>query len=178
MSPLMSPVARLRPQLPGSWEGGSNLILVKADKPGGLIAHRGNQTLCWWPERRALAYVRLADGLCVANLHAGTGRTNGEKDVLRAAGLATEWAGNRPLVLGGDFNIRPLASSVFTELHRRYGFSKATEEGSIDHLLVRNAEVTEATVSWRAERRDVPDPDSDLSIRLSDHSPVASRITT
>jgi endonuclease/exonuclease/phosphatase (EEP) superfamily protein YafD len=177
MSPVMANVARKRPQLPGSWEGGSNLTLVKQDKPGGLITHRRNQSLCWWPERRALSYVRLAGGLCVANLHASTGRANGEKDVLRAARLAVEWAGDQPLVFGGDLNIRPKSSPVFEELHQRYGFSEATEQGSIDHLLVRNAEVVDPTVSWKPERRDVPDPDSDLSIRLSDHSPVVSRIT-
>lgn len=176
MSPLMGPIARIRPHLPGSWEGGSNLMLVKNEKPGGLITNRRNRTLCLRPERRSLSFVRLANGLCVANLHASTGKNNGEKDVLRAAKLAVEWSADAPLVLGGDFNVRPRSSPVFEELHRQYGFSEPTEDGSIDHLLVRKAEVIEPTVSWKPERRDVPDPDSDLSIRLSDHSPVISRL--
>ena len=121
--------------------------------------------------------IQLNGGLCVANIHASTGRENGTRDVLRAAKLATEWAGDLPLVLGGDFNIRPRSSSAFEELHLRYGFEPPTEEGSIDHLLLRNGEMAEPTVSWKPERRDVPDLGSNLSVRLSDHSPVVARIT-
>ncbi len=177
MSPLMSPIARKRPHLPGSWEGGSNLILVRDEKPGGVIVARRNQALCRLPERRSLSMVKLSGGLCVANMHASTGRENGQRDVLRSAELATEWAGDMPLVLGGDFNIRPRSSSSFEELHLRYGFVPPTEEGSIDHLLLRNGAVAEPTVSWKPERRDVPDFGSDLAVRLSDHSPVVARIT-
>ena len=57
MSPVMSPIARKRPHLPGSWEGGSNLILVRKDKPGGTIVTRNNQTLCWRPERRSISKI-------------------------------------------------------------------------------------------------------------------------
>lgn len=177
MSPVMSPVARVRPHLPGSWEGGSNLILVRNDKPGGVIVTRNNQTLCWLPERRALSMIQLNGGLCVANIHASTGREHGQRDVLRAARLAVEWAGDLPLVLGGDFNIRPRSSSAFEELHLKYGFEPPTDEGSIDHLLLRNGAMAEPTVSWKPERRDVPDFESNLAIRLSDHSPVIARIS-
>lgn len=177
MSPVMSPVARLRPHLPGSWEGGSNLILVRNDKPGGVVVTRNNQTLCWRPERRSLSMVQLSGGLCVANFHASTGHEHGQRDVLRAARLATKWAGDLPLVLGGDFNIRPRSSPVFEELHLKYRFELPTEEDSIDHLLLRNGAVMEPAVSWQPERRDVPDVGSDLAVRLSDHSPVVARIT-
>lgn len=172
----MSPVARIRPHLPGSWEGGSNLILVRHDKHGGTITRRLNKRLCWRPERRALSMIRLNGGLCVANLHASTGRVNGQRDVLRAADLAVKWAGDSPLILGGDFNVRPRSSSAFEEIHLKYGFGLPTEEGSIDHLLLRGGSVVEPTVSWKPERRDVPDPELDLAICLSDHSPVTSRI--
>lgn len=179
MSPLMSPVARLRPHLPGSWEGGCNLILVRKERPGSLITQRANQTLCWWPERRTMTMVRMGDGLCVANLHASTGRVNGERDVFRAATEAIKWAGDVPLVLGGDFNIRPRKSNdAFKRLSEEFGFSAPTEERSIDHLLLRGGIVDEPTVSWPPERREVPDADSDLLVRLSDHSPVVSRINT
>ncbi|MGK2933441.1 MAG: endonuclease/exonuclease/phosphatase family protein [Solirubrobacterales bacterium] len=177
LSPVTSPIARKRPHLPGSWEGGSNLILVRNDKPGSVIAARKNETLCWTPERRSLSMVKLTGGLCVANMHASTGRENGQRDVLKAAGLATEWAGDLPLVLGGDFNIRPRSSSAFEELHLRYGFEPPSEDGAIDHLLLRGGSMAEPTVSWKPERRDVPDFDSDLAVRLSDHSPVVARIT-
>ncbi|MGA7435137.1 MAG: endonuclease/exonuclease/phosphatase family protein [Solirubrobacterales bacterium] len=179
MSPVMSPVARLRPHLPGSWEGGSNLILVRKDRPGSLVTQRASKTLCWLPERRTMSMVRMADGLCVANFHASTGQAKGERDVMRAAAEAIKWAGDdRPLVLGGDFNIRPGKSEVFQQLHDEYGFSLPTEHGSIDHILLRGGIVERPTSSWSPERRDVPDPESDLMIRLSDHSPVISRIST
>jgi len=179
MSPVCSPIARVRPHLPGSWEGGSNLVLVRKERPGSTIAQKENRTLAWTPERRALSLVRLGDGLSVANLHASTGQVRGERDVLKAAEIAVHWAGESPLVLGGDFNIRPRKSeAVFTELHEYYGFTEPTESGSIDHLLLRGGSVIEPTSSWKPERRDVPDPDSDLMIRLSDHSPVVSQIST
>jgi|GEM_PF-1394575 len=178
MSPLMSPIARLRPHLPGSWEGGCNLILVRKERPGSLVTQWANQTLCWWPERRTMSMVRMGDGLCVANIHASTGQVNGERDVLRAAATAVKWAGDVPLVLGGDFNIRPRKSDVFQELTEEFGFSAPNEERSIDHLLLRGGHVVEPTVIWPPERRDVPDADSDLMVRLSDHSPVVSRIST
>lgn len=177
MSPVMSPIARLRPHLPGSWEGGSNLILVRSGKPGATIVTWNNRTLCRLPERRVLSMVELGGGLCLANLHASTGRLNGERDVLLAARLATEWAGDLPLVLGGDFNIRPRSSSAFEELRLKYGFEPPAEDDSIDHLLLRNGQMAEPVTGWNPKRRDVPDFESGLAVRLSDHSPVVCRIT-
>ena len=95
---------------------------------------------------------------------------------LAAAEYAVARAGDRPLVLGGDFNIRPRKSELFGELVTRFGFSPPTDPGSIDHLLVRNAEIVEQTKAWPPERRDVPDVDSDLMVRLSDHAPVVTSI--
>jgi len=182
MRPLTSPVARLRPQLVGSWEGGCNLTLVRNGVPGldgyregiRIVGHR-KATLTWRPERRAFSMVEFESGLCVANIHASTG-VNAAADVMRAARLATSRAGERPLLLGGDFNARPCSSDVFDRLKEEFGLTGVTAPGSIDHLLVRNATVTEAAVAWPAGRRDVPDPDSGLKIRLSDHAPVAARI--
>jgi len=175
MSPVMSPVARFRPHLPGSWEGGSNLILSRKGKPGQLMTQSYNRTLCWLPERRVLSMARFEDGFFAANLHASTGPRAG-KDVLRAAEIATGWAGDAPLLLGGDFNLRPRSSGVFAELHERFGFTLPSNPDGIDHLLVRGCHVVEPTEAWAPERRDVPDPESGLSIRLSDHSPVVARI--
>jgi endonuclease/exonuclease/phosphatase (EEP) superfamily protein YafD len=177
MSPLMSPVARLRPHLPGSWEGGSNLVLARRGK-GNEIVQKFSKTLCRLPERRVVSLVRFADGLRVANLHASTGRAHGERDVLRAAEIASEWAGDEPLLLGGDFNIRPNSSGAFDLLQGRYGFSAPGEGNRIDHLLLRGGEMLEQPQAWPDARRDVPDRDSDLLVRLSDHTPVVARIAT
>ena len=79
--------------------GGANAILVRGDA---IVEHRSRR-LCLWPERRWVHAVRLhGAGVWVANLHAG-GPT---RDAHRAADSALRWAGEAPLVLGGDFNIR------------------------------------------------------------------------
>ncbi len=177
MRPMTWPLARTRPHLTGSWEGGCNLILVRKGRPGSEVVDHRRAVVARLPERRVLSMATTGTGLCVANLHASTGgRASG--DLLEAARLATGWAGERPLVLGGDFNLRPRSSDLFSRLEGEYGFSAPTESGSIDHLLVRDAEVLEPAASWPPERRDVPDPESGLKIRLSDHSPVLSRIST
>jgi endonuclease/exonuclease/phosphatase family metal-dependent hydrolase len=175
MRPLTWPFARSRPHLTGSWEGGCNLILVRRGRPGASVESHHKAVVARLPERRMVSMVATRGGLCVANLHASTGR-RAAGDVLEAAGLALQWAGDRPLVLGGDFNLRPRSSDVFARLRGEFGFSETTESAAIDHLLVRGARVLEPAASWIPERRDVPDRESDLKIRLSDHSPVLSRI--
>ena len=183
LRPVMSPLARLRPHLSGSWEGGSNLILVRGascglegSRPGTAIEKFGQTTLTWFPERRVMSMVELECGLCVANFHASTGdRAAG--DVLKAARLANSRAGDRPLLLGGDFNLRPRSGEVFGQLEAEFGLVGQTSPASIDHLLVRGVEVVEPAEAWPAARRDVPDPDTGLKIRLSDHAPVVTRIS-
>jgi hypothetical protein len=66
---------------------------------------------------------------------------------------------------------------VFERLESEFGFSAPSEPDSIDHLLVRGAGILEPAASWPPERRDVPDPATGLKLRLSDHSPVLSRIS-
>lgn len=176
MRPLTSPVARHRPQLVGSWEGGANLMLVRKGRPGNRIAEHRSAVLCRRPERRVVSMARLECGLCVANFHASTGAARAGRDVLRAAGLVAGWAGDLPLVLGGDFNLRPAERRVFDDLAREHGLTGTTGDRSIDHLLVRGAETIEPAVAWPEGRRDVPDSESELLVRLSDHAPVVSRI--
>ncbi len=175
MRPLTGPVARLRPHLTGSWEGGCNLILVRKGRPGATVSDHRKAVLARLPERRVVSMVTTGSGLHLANLHASTGPA-ASKDVLKAARLAREWAGDAPLVLGGDFNLRPRSSDVFGDLEQAHGFSGATAPGSIDHLLVHGAEVLEPGEAWPDIRRDVPDPATGLKLRLSDHAPVVSRI--
>jgi endonuclease/exonuclease/phosphatase family metal-dependent hydrolase len=101
--PLRRCVASRRPELLKANGGGGNAILVRG--LGGVRVHV-RRRLRVWPERRVVHAVRVGDGGWFANLHASTGRgarTLG--DVALARATATRWAGDAPLVLGGDFNV-------------------------------------------------------------------------
>ena len=175
LAPLRSLVARRNPDLIASNEGGSNLTLVR-----GEIHERRELELRSGPrpERRAMAFTRASprsseSEICVANLHASSSHANqalAEDEVLFAAARAVQWAGQAPLLLGGDLNLRPRDTVIFKELERRYGLAAATSPASIDHLLVRGLEVVEAPQPWPPERREVLE--GGLAIRLSDHAPV------
>ena len=142
-------------------------------------------------ERRRMALAAIAaedTELCVASLHASAGnRRQAEQDVVRAARLAVYFARGRPLVLGGDLNLRPRSSSIPVGLGDRFGLAPPTAPDAIDHLLVRGLEVLDAPRRWAPERRELPfaDPGSRtaaiavdprgsgaLRLRLSDHAPV------
>jgi len=184
---LQGAFADLNPDLIASSEGGSNLTLVRAAQLGGeptiaerrtLVIHEGR------PERRAMAFTRLAAGLCVANLHATNDRPElAGPEVLRAAELAVEWSGAAPLIFGGDLNLRPAEQpAVFEALRDRHGLAPPTAPHAIDHLLSRGLELTEPPAPlphpevarpagfggplglWRRE--------AGHRIRLSDHAPV------
>ena len=166
-----SAVARFNPDLIASGEGGSNLTLVRA--PLGPITEARELVLRpRFPERRTMALTRTAAGLCVANLHASNDRPDLAGDeVLHAAETAVEFAGDTPLLFGGDFNLRPARNpEVFAELERRHGLAPPTAPGVIDHLLGRNLEITGPPVQWPPERRELPE--DGLALRLSDHAPV------
>jgi endonuclease/exonuclease/phosphatase family metal-dependent hydrolase len=133
-------------------------------------------------ERRAVAFTRVVLGegteLCVANLHASAHQPDlAAGDVLRAAVAADRWAGEAPLIFGGDFNLRPQQSPVvFAELRERFGLAAPTAPRVIDHLLVRGLDVVEPPHQWPAERREI-DVDG-RALRLSDHAPVGAMFTT
>jgi endonuclease/exonuclease/phosphatase family metal-dependent hydrolase len=169
---LQRKLADWNPDLIKSGEGGSNQILVRA--PDRVIEHR-RLTLAWRPERRRMHWVRLAGGLCVANLHASAGRPElAGPEVLRAAATAVEWSGADPLVFGGDLNLRPASERhVFDELRERFGFSEPTAPDAIDHLLARGLRVIEAPRRLRPKEREVVAAEG-MAIRLSDHAPVVA----
>ncbi len=126
--------------------GGANAILVRGDA---IVEHRSRR-LCLLPERRWVHAVRLyGAGIWVANLHAG----GPIRDAHLAAQSALSWAGEAPLVLGGDFNIRGLTLD---------GFARAAGH-EVDYVFVRDLQADGA-----AGVRD--------SGRLSDHAPVAVTI--
>jgi endonuclease/exonuclease/phosphatase family metal-dependent hydrolase len=166
--------ARLNPDLIASGEGGSNLSLVRE----GIVERRDLTIHEGRPERRAMAFTRTAPGVCFANLHASAHQPElATEDVLRAAVAADDWAGEAPLVFGGDLNLRPAESpALFAELRERFGLTASTGPRAIDHLLARGLDVVEPPRQWPPERREV-DQDG-LAVRLSDHAPVEAVFAT
>jgi endonuclease/exonuclease/phosphatase family metal-dependent hydrolase len=196
LSPLRTFVARRNPDLIASGEGGSNLTLVrspfrcalcgcephKAHRKEGVVERRELAIHEGRPERRAMAFTRVALGegvdLCIANLHATNDRPDlATANVLRAAEVATEWAEDSPLLFGGDLNLRPAESpDAFKALRERFGLEGAVHPRAIDHLLARNLEIVEPPSAWSPQRRELPR--GDLRLRLSDHTPVQARFKT
>lgn len=172
LGPVRTLAARLNPDLIASGEGGSNLTLVR----NGEILERRELTIHHGqPERRAMAFTRTGSGVCVTNLHATNDRPElATEDVLRAAEAASDWAGEAPLLFGGDLNLRPRESpAVFAKLSERFGLAAATAPDAIDHILVRGLEMVDPPHQWPPERREL-DVDG-LALRLSDHAPVEAR---
>jgi endonuclease/exonuclease/phosphatase family metal-dependent hydrolase len=179
LTPLRRLGAWLNPDLIGSNEGGSNLTLVR--RKAGTIVERRELVLRAGPgpERRTMAFtrVRLAESpdreLCVANLHTSAGpalRALAEQEVMLAAERAVEWTGDAPLILGGDFNLRPAETDVYDRLAERFGLREPTAPGSLDHLLGRGLAPVGPPRAWAPGEREVPA--GDRAIRLADHAPV------
>ena len=168
LSAIRTPVARRRPDLMGAWEGGANAILARNALRSRLGAHE--VVLRGPPERRMVTLARLDPGLVVANLHASGPSPLAAEDTRVAAEAAVGWAGDDPLVLGGDLNVSPAESGVFDELARRFGLGPPSGLRSIDHLLARGLDVVEPPTPWPPEEREVPA--GERVIRLSDHPPV------
>jgi endonuclease/exonuclease/phosphatase family metal-dependent hydrolase len=173
-------LAGWNPDLVGSAEGGSNLTLVRS--PWHVTEQR-ELLLNPLPdrrfrERRRMSFIAASrDGgeVCIGNLHATAGdRKRAEQDVLRAAEAAVGWSGGRPLLLGGDYNVRPASSKVFEELERRFGLAGPTGPHAIDHLLVRGMETVQVPRPWPPERREleIPSDRGTRRLRLSDHAPI------
>jgi endonuclease/exonuclease/phosphatase family metal-dependent hydrolase len=194
---LRAATARLNPDLIASGEGGSNLTLLRCalslpvrDKAqrngvlGGIVerralAIRSGRSLPGGPERRVMAFTRTAAGVCVANLHATNDRPEmATEDVLLAARTAAGWAGDAPLLLGGDLNLRPAeAPALFAELRDRFGLdTPVTSPRAIDHLLARGLQVVEPAAQWPPERREIRR--DGIALRLSDHAPVEATFAT
>jgi endonuclease/exonuclease/phosphatase family metal-dependent hydrolase len=177
---LRRAIAACNPNLMGSWEGGSNITLVR---PAWRIGITRAMLLNPFPgrrlrERRRMSFVRLhgADGdVCVANVHLSTGSGPPQGEAQLAAATAADWAGNDPLVLGGDFNMRPRYNArLFKDLGERFGLAGPTAADSIDHLLARGLETVRAPQTWPDAMRElqVPLGLETRRLRLSDHAPV------
>jgi endonuclease/exonuclease/phosphatase family metal-dependent hydrolase len=140
-------IAVRRPDLIKSNGGGANAILLRGDT---VVQHRWRR-LCLWPERRWVHAIRAEHGpTWFANLHGG----GPMRDVVRAADSVTRWAGEAPVVFGGDFNVRSPALE---------GFEYAGGH-EVDHIFVRGLRPVAAS--------EVLDRG-----RLSDHAPVRAQLT-
>jgi endonuclease/exonuclease/phosphatase family metal-dependent hydrolase len=108
--PLRRFVAERWPDLIKSNGGGANAILARGSD---LRDHR-EHVLRWRPERRVAHGARLDSGAWVVNLHATAhNAAKAHEDLARARRAALAWAGEAPVVLGGDFNIRDPALPGF-----------------------------------------------------------------
>lgn len=181
LSTAQSLIARYNPDLIASWEGGSNLTLIRGENLGPWrVAEREALTLTSRPERRRMAFTRLDSGLCIANLHASEGREAAEADVALTAERAAEWTAGDPLIFGGDLNLRPAQSAeLFERLSSEHGLAGATGEHAIDHLLSNGLATTASPRQWPGRERDIASEggDDELRIRLSDHAPVEATFT-
>jgi endonuclease/exonuclease/phosphatase family metal-dependent hydrolase len=170
-------LAKQNPDLMASNEGGSNTTLVRVPgKLGGIAEMRELEIHAGDPERRAMAFTRTAAGVCIANLHA----TNdvpvfAVEDVIRAVKAASDWAGDAPLIFGGDLNLRPAEDpQLFARLATEFGLaSPITGPRAIDHVFVRGLDVVAAPTQWPPERRELSLDGK--ALRLSDHAPVEAR---
>jgi endonuclease/exonuclease/phosphatase family metal-dependent hydrolase len=172
LAPARRFLARINPDLIASGEGGSNLTLVRHGGSLGTITERRELVIrARAPERRVMAFTRTSSGICVANLHTSNDRPDLAAPGLgRAADAAIAWAGDAPIIFGGDFNLRPGENRrPFTDLGER-GFARPTGPRSIDHLLTRGLKIAETPRPWPPEAREVRE--DGLAIRLSDHAPV------
>lgn len=145
--PLRRAIAVRRPDLIKSNGGGADAILVRGDA---IVEHRARR-LCVWPERRWVHAVWLHDaGVWVGNLHATVhNHAAAVRDGCLAARTVRRWAGESPVVLGGDFNVRQLSLDGF----------RFAGGHDVDHVFVRGLEPV-----GNAEVLDHG--------RLSDHAPV------
>ncbi len=177
---LTGRLARWNPDLLGANEGGSNMVLVRAPW---TAAERRSLLLNPWParglgERRWMSFVRLrshGSEVCVTNLHATARRQySAEGELMRAAEHAVQWAGEAPLLLAGDFNVRPRSSKLYELLQDRFGFASPTGGEAIDHILARGLDSIESPSAWPETQRELTvDPGgAERRLRLSDHAPV------
>lgn len=138
-------LAQRHPELVKSNGGGCNAILVR----GTGIAVHARRRLRVWPERRVVHAVRDETGRWFANVHCSTHPARARQDLAHARACVLRWAGQAPLVLGGDLNVRD---------PRVPGFAYAGG-GHVDHVFARGCEI--AAPADALERG-----------ALSDHAPV------
>jgi len=147
--PLRRLLATRWPDLIRSNGGGSNAILSRA----GALADPREHVLRRTPERRVAHGARLPDGTWVVNLHATVhDARKAHEDLALARETALRWAGDAPVILGGDVNVRDPSLP---------GFAQAAGH-DVDFVYVRGLATTGAEVLEHGV--------------LSDHAPVVATV--
>lgn len=155
--PVRRALAARRPDLMKSNGGGSNVVLSRSP-----IAYHRAVRLRVRPERRVAQLVRLAGGPCLVNYHGSCDPPLATEELERIWELALPWAGDAPLVVGGDLNLRePHAPSpAITHVATR----------DVDHVFVRGLRAQEAT--QRPDRSIRRLTGEGPALELSDHPPL------
>jgi len=174
---LRGRLADLNPDLVGAWEGGSNQLLVR---PPWRIEEVSRLTLTREPQRRRTVGVLARDehgaSVAIGNVHLSVhDRVAAALEAELAAAHLDRWSGGAPMLLGGDFNLRPESSpEIFDLLERRFGLTGAEVPGAIDHLLVSGADRSPTASLLPDDWREPVDAGTGLRLRLSDHEPVVA----
>ena len=129
-------IARGWPDLIGSSEGGSNLILARRDS-GGIAERRELVIQERRPERRTMAFARLGFGLCVDQPARQHRSPRAEPELLLAAERATEWAGDAPLVSAATSTSGPAGAT-------------STRRSSAALVCAESRHPTRSTTCWSA----------------------------
>ena len=157
---LRRTLAERWPDIIKSNGGGCNVILARR----AISEHRAIR-LRTWPERRVAQLARLRDGTCLVNFHGSARVALAESELERLWERALAWAGEAPLILGGDLNLRnprPPTSDVVHVARR-----------DVDHLFAHGlepsapADLLERGVVVEEER-----------VELSDHVPIVVSLAT
>ena len=104
--------------------GGCNAILARE-----LVAEYRSLRLRTWPERRVAQLARLREGVCLVNFHASADPQLAARELERLSLEALVWAGDAPLILGGDLNLRSPGTIAGKLVH--------VGQRDVDHLFVR-----------------------------------------
>lgn len=174
---LRGRLADFNPDLIGAWEGGSNQLLVR---PPWRIQQVRRLTLAREPQRRrtigVLAREPRGASVAIGNVHLSVhDRTAAALEAELAAADLARWSGEGPMVLGGDFNLRPKSSpELFDLLERRFGLAGACVPGGIDHLLASGVQPSPTASPRPDDWREPLDIGTGLRLRLSDHAPVVA----
>jgi len=171
LAPLRRWLAERNPDLLGAHEGGSNQVIVRS--PWSITEVR-RLTIARSPERRRMLWLRLSGPkgarLTIANVHLTSWNSpKAGSEAIHAVERAVTWAGEDPLVFGGDLN----APDTYRELCQRFGLVPQPPAMTIEHVLGRGLEVLDPPRSLPPEARELRAGGGRL-LRLSDHPPIAA----